>query len=54
VVANKGEKKLSWRMDYEVRSISLEPETTPATFTELEFPPGTKVRVIENGVDVTK
>lgn len=54
VVSNKGEKRLSWRTEYEVRSVTLEPETTPATFTELEFPPGTKVRVIENGVEVTK
>jgi hypothetical protein len=54
VVSNKGEKKLSWRMDYEVRSVTLDPETTPATFTELEFPPGTKVQVIENGIEVTK
>lgn len=53
-VRDKAEKRLSWRMDYEVRSVTLDPETAPATFTELEFPPGTKVRVIEDGVEVLK
>ena len=34
--------------EYVVQHVFLQPEISETTFTELEFPPGTRVRVLEN------
>lgn len=51
-VQEEGKTKLRWRKQYDVESVSLEPKTNPATFNELEFPAGTKLRTIKDGVVV--
>ena len=51
---DEGRQQLHWSKAYEFQSVSLEPETNAETFTELEFPEGTEVRVIEEGSEVTR
>ena len=53
-VKEHGKQVLSWRKQYVVASISFDPKTaTGETFSKLDFPPGTEVRVIQGGAETS-